>query len=241
MKVASFKFDFLGCTSFVFQHDYTKPYITYNKVLNITFPGGEVLSFKEAEQEFLTQLSGIGNMGDFSSEILADLDELGYNLEQGAAVIKVDVNTLQEDILLNPGMFKLNGAPVPFTYGGFPDGVYEITFSYNEKPSTYTQKTNNIDGGIIEEPYTNTLHKMKMCGVLHCRALKIEEYFEIGCNNPINCNKRKQIMELINRMRILEIGAEYDFEVNDFAGASKKIEAMTTLCRTGNCNYNNGC
>ena len=244
MKLANFKFNLLGCKSFVFQHVYSKPYITYDKTLTITFPTGEVLKFSEADENFNTQLPSSGSNGDFTSEILADLNEWGYDLSQGTAVIMADIDTIKEDLLLHPDLFTKDGAEVAFTYDTFPDGVYHVEFSFKEKPATYSEKTLRIDsgGGTPEqEPYYGEKYILSMCNSLSCRAAKIDEYFKQGCNTPADCHKQDTIAGVVTRMRLLELGALWDFSQKDYENTTKKVQAMSMLCTTGNCNYKTGC
>ncbi len=228
----------LGCGSFTFQHIYTKPYITYKKELVITFPAGETLTFSEADSTFPSQLA-LGNNGDLDSEILADLDELGYDLENGIAIVNIDTESLAKAIALNPGMFTIDGLPIPFGYENFPDGVYKSEFSFFELPTTATQTGG--DPTQMGTSISGIKYELKMCCALKCRAQKIEDYFEQNCKTPRNCKKRKELSELITRMRMLELGALWDFSQKDYDEASSKVEAMQLLCQTGKCNYKVGC
>jgi len=242
MDIARFNFDMYGSDSFSFQHLYTKPLFLFNKKLIITLPSGEVLSFVEAESQFPSQLLNVGNNGDLGSEVLADLDELGYDLQDGTSTIMVNIEQLKEDILLNPEMFTKNGAIVPFSYTEFPDGVYTAVFSFQEAAEQFGW----TDGAADEKStssisYVGEKHALKMCRSLACRAEKIEEYYEQHCQTPTNCRRRKELSELITRMRMLELGALWDFSQGDYGEASSKLEAMILLCKTGKCNYKVGC
>jgi hypothetical protein len=103
-----------------------------DKTLKITFPDQSTLTFSDAQQSFPAMSPiEVGVFGDDDHDILADLDEWGFDMTR--KVIKLDVETIREDVAsIGPNQVMYldkDGKSAGFPYNRFPSGVYKITFS----------------------------------------------------------------------------------------------------------------
>lgn len=214
----SINLSFRNCDSFAFTDNSHLSNKT-DKKLTITFPDGNVLIFSDFESLEEVPSTGVGNLGYDGSEILGDLDEWGMDIDK---TFSANIETLTEDIELNPSMFQdSDGNNTSFTYTYFPSGVYHVEYSYTSD-------------GRLGEYETYTFHKDT--ATLYLKE-KIEWLFAHDTDSNTSEYEydtiERQVMQMIMLMQI----AEFEFNSNSYAESNLKLVACDRIYSTGSMSY----
>lgn len=216
--MANINLSFRNCDSFAFE-DNTSYREKENKSLSITFPDGNVLTFSTFESLEEIPSTGIGNLGYDGSEILGDLDEWGMDVSKS---FSANIETLTEDIALNPSMFKdSDGNNTSFTYTYFPSGVYYVEYSFENDG-----RLKEYEGYFIHRDTANLYLKEK-----------IEWLFEHDTDDNTSEYEYDSIERQVMQMIMLIQIAEFEFGSNSYTEANLKLVACDRLYSTGEMSY----
>jgi len=224
MAEAQFSFEFKGGSSFVFIDGTTTSSTKTNRLLTITFPNKNVLTFTDDFDVSYPTVSNGGFLGYGTSEILSVFSEWTTTDQ-----LTVNTDELRKDLQYYPAFFKdSSGNNAEFSYEYFPSGVYIVTYSFTT--------TDNTDSGVTTG-YTKTLIiKMDQAANI-CLKRKIEWLFENKLETSTTQRDfdlvKTQIMQLIMMLHV----ADFDFQNEVYEETNLKLMSCDNICATGNLGY----